>query len=194
MKKALGLIELLVASALVLVVIMAVFALDTSSRKYYKSSEYTALVAAELSFAAEHMHKRIMKVAGKAGNEEAPYNIVEIDPTHDFIEFYVDLNSTPSELEDDTLMRYADDRSRNAIYFCDDWTGTECLGNVEYLAQGHVLKAEFEPFLNDEDEELVCGLDLKINGRYDASKAAVVHKNPEYDLDTSFFLGEYSLS
>lgn len=200
MKKALTLVELMVASSLLLVVILGVFGIDTVSRNYYRSSQRKAQISAQLDYAVNHMEKYISKTKGKAakGNAAKAFHPVVIDSLNKSFDFYVDTNvpETPYVLSDDTLMRYSYDLNRRAIYYCDNWSGTACAGNVEYLAEGYVDNANFSAFKNN-PENVPSALNLHLISRFVPGvdpQEKDLRDNPKYELKINLFFGEYSLS
>lgn len=196
MKKAMSLIELLVASALLLIIILAIFALDKSSRDFYRSTKRKSEVAAEVNFAIEHMNKHLMQVAGKdaGGFAAQQINPVIVDGAAETVEFYLEPRAgLDFDMSDDSSMRYAYNSTKHSIVFCDDWdrSAFSCIGSELELIKGRVVSADFEPMLTG---AAVYGLNLTIDAIYDHSAVADVYDNPDYNLTTGIFFGEYSLS
>lgn len=213
MKRAFSLIELMVASAVLLVVVLAVFTLDKSGRDFYRSAERKALISAEVGFAIDHMQKYLSQVSGMAAQDTTGMDINKVSingAVPNSIAFYIDLNDPqePKNLARHTLMYYQEDSASNSIYFCDNWDGDCDNGKVEYLAEGYILSADFSEMTNSvigNDPVVATGLNLHIRSRFDPDPdpspdpnvdwAHVdVYNNPKYELKTSIFFGEYSLS
>lgn len=197
MKKALTLVELVISGSIFLIIVLAVWAYHKSSTEFYQSSEYKGQLVNELNLAADHMAKTMAKVTGRASGTTAHDHHVRIDVLAKTIEFHVDDPAivSPDDFSDDINMRYSYNAGAHSLDYCDDWDATltppDCVGTTETFAAGQLLGITLQPLLTNGIE---YGIKINLRGRHRASKSEHMHNNPEAEIVTSVFFGEYSLS
>lgn len=100
-KKALTLIELLIAISLLSVIVLGFSSIDSFARYQVMSSDRRAKLQNELSFALEHMSKNIMRGIGDVSSPP-------LESITNGFRVNVDRNNppTPGNLGDDTWIRY----------------------------------------------------------------------------------------
>ncbi len=74
MKKAISLVELIIAVILMGVIILGAFSFDLASRGFFRSSETKVEVVNDLTFVLEHLHKNIMQGVGTVDNPALVWN------------------------------------------------------------------------------------------------------------------------
>lgn len=197
MKKAMTLVELLISGSIFLIIVFAAWAYHKSSSEFYQSSEYKSHLVAELNLAIGHMDKTLAKVTGKASGNGVYDHKVYINPTAKIIGFHIDDPAlvTPDNFADDINMRYAYNATNHSLDFCDDWDSTStpptCVGTTEVLVSQQLSNMTVVPMVT---QGIEYGVKVILKGRHRPAKQRHMHNNPEAELESSFFFGEYSLS
>lgn len=129
-KKAITLIELLIALVLFLVIIMGAVSFDLAGRRFLRSSERKTEVLNDLTFILEHLFKNVSLATGDINSEGIKV------PDGDHLRVRLDLNSppTPSDYSDDLWIEYR--INGNNLEFCSDFniTNSTCRVNYEIIS------------------------------------------------------------
>ena len=142
MRKGITLVELLVATALVAVIALAAFSLDSVSRNFYVSSQAKADVTNRLLFAVDHIQKKAYRHNGSPAASRVPFS-----NDGDVIVFSADMGATPtpSDFSDDRVMRYAFDPAVGTLVYCGNWdtASADCVSDRQEVAD-NVADLSFE--------------------------------------------------
>lgn len=193
MRKAVTLIELIVAAVLISVVVLAAFTLDSVSRNYYVSSQTKAAVTNNLMYVVDHLQKKALRHNGNPGVTEAVFN-----NTGDTLLFSVDNSSTPSpsDFSDDVTVRYAFDQVTGQLVYCGRWNTTDdvCDGQRETL----ISNVENLTFSNmtDVSGNYTYGVYMNATAYVDRSMLRTKtdqRRNPSIAFNASVFFEEQSV-
>jgi len=189
MRKGVTLVELLVAVAIVFVVVLAAFSLDSVSRNFYTSSQSKAVVLNRLMFAVDHIQKKAYR---HNGNLALAGSIFSNDGS-DLI-FSVDNPSapTPTEFSDDLVVRYS--LSNDKLTYCGNWStvSASCISSSQDIVD-NVDELTFENMTDGSSR--VYGLYVNATAYLDIGKHRQKNdprKNPPVVLNSSVYFEEQS--
>jgi prepilin-type N-terminal cleavage/methylation domain-containing protein len=192
MKKAMTLAELLMAVALLGVVVLAAFSLDSTARSFLVSSQAKALVTNRLMTALDHIQKKAYRHNGNAAVASAVFSN---DGTE--LLFSVDNLSapTPTDFSDDRVVRYRFDDVTGKLMYCSDWDGVlfSCSANQQEIVD-NVDTFTFEN-MTDSDG-FVYGLFVNATAYVDRAKHKIkkdARRNPAVAFNGSVYFEERSV-
>jgi Tfp pilus assembly protein PilE len=96
------LLELLIASILMVIVTLALVSIDTFSRHHMKTSDRRSRLQNEITFVLENMQKYVSRGVGKVN--ASSYNVLQY--VANGFRIRVDLRNTPSDFTDDLYFDY----------------------------------------------------------------------------------------
>jgi hypothetical protein len=173
-KRAITLLELLIAISLLLLIVLGVGVFDIASRRFLRSSETKVSVVNDLAYILEHINKYISLATGDIN---VP-GIVLPDSTH--LRIRVDLNNppTPNNYTDDTWLEYR--LNGHNLEFCSNFniTTNRCRTSYEILSSKLVETDSFSFSQPQINQIVISGLKL----RYKPSKPVDSSQNPEVGI------------
>lgn len=183
-KKALTLIELIIASSLVGVIILAAFSMDRVSRTYYISSGRKAEVTNEANFVMEHIAKSMSNAVRSGAN---PGFVVDNTTAGDpILEIYLPDLSTPS-LADSRMITYgnADHDGGNKLHISAPFSPPELLSSrITQFQISNATNANLD----------IVGVTVSIAILYDPSAGGVdANDNPEVKMTSTFYPEQSSM-
>ena len=175
MKKALTLIELVLAVALLAVIVLAATSIDVAARYFFKSSDTKSRVLNEASLIVEHIQKRASQSSGFIDNPGIRPAVPFADSS--FLEIRLDGDS-PLTFDDasDRWVRY--DFNGNNLVFTD--------GSNAEIISSKVTHCAFSSASSG------AAVDMEITVQYIPNEPMDPKENPQVTLRTSVLFGEHS--
>ena len=191
-KKAITLVELIIAISLFGLIIAGVMAFDSASREFFQSSERATDVLNELTFVLEHIQKNVMLAIGDADDSGmtltnprvGDYTLVirqDINRVNGVI------NNTPEDYSDDRFVTYNIDSGQNTISVAELFDGAAYVPEVltrKLFLDPNSTYSTVDFTLKDDLELQIIALALL----FDISKPEDPRTNPRVEVkDQSFF-------
>lgn len=170
---AVTLIELLISVAIISVVIISFYSIDTFSRNQVLNSDRRAKVQNELSYILDHMSKYVQQGRGDLSRPA-------IAAIGSGFKVYVDFNNTPSDLVDDALISY----SLSGAALSVNCSGANCPFSTETLSN------RITTFTS---QVIGNGSSVEVNlvARYNSSEAVSL-RNPQVEMKTKIICNNCS--
>lgn len=178
-KKALTLVELIVASSLAGLILLAAFSLNSVAQDFYVSSVRKAEVTNEANFVLSHIKKNAEKHFSHSGD------LGTFTPNAGAVtvvtyEFNIDVNNSPANYNDDVIAKY----TLNMVGFGPNSPH----GSLQFSLDGgpsELLTNRLKEFGIDQSSGEY--LDVSIKLRYAANEAYDPRKNPEVEMETRIY-------
>jgi hypothetical protein len=139
--RAITLLELVIVSILLVMVVMAVWSIDSYSRHHVLTADRRTRLQNEVSYILEHIHKYVFLGVGNVSSPAIVYNAGS-----GFTVSHVDLNYTPANLSDDLQIQYLLNPNNTISCFCTQLDGSsppcpaDCpVAPGEELCRQHIL-------------------------------------------------------
>jgi len=185
-KKAVTLVELLLATALLGTILLAVGVFELFSLRMYHKQDYHKEVFSEVVFIVSHLNKYIQNAIGDKNNQGISVNWVspassckctgkDHSSCNCYVEIRNDTGNTPSKYSDDTIRIYAYNSPDYELRFYPDKTDSE-----KYTVLSRkVVDCEFSFNI---DTSQIFKID-KLKLRYDPKRGAS-QENPEAEISS----------
>jgi prepilin-type N-terminal cleavage/methylation domain-containing protein len=181
-RKGVTLVELILAAALVGVIILAAFSLDTTAHRFFTSSDRKARVLNEMMFVMEHIQKNAARVTGFVGRPG--YNVAA-----NVLEMRVaDSDNDPTRFDDDVWVQYR--LSGNRIIYDPDMFAAGST-DTETLTERVITNGLNFSELTDGDGS-VYGVRVSLQGEFTPGDGGSERNNPSAELNTTVFFREHS--
>ena len=179
MKKAISLIELVLAMSVIGVIMLATTNLETTARRFLSASDRVAQVMNEANYVMDHIQKYVCRTDGYVDTAGA---FIGVDPDPPFINatslsVNIDEDNNPADFASDTTVTYS--LNGNAVEF-DDGSGAP-----EVISSRATLLS-FDSLPNN------VGVQVTVRIRFYTWRAVDPKMNPEVELVSNILFGQHS--
>ena len=195
MKKAVTLVELLLAVALLGTILLAVGVFELASLRMYHKQSYGDELFSEAVFVIAHLNKYMQNAIGDKNSQGIKVNWTSLcrcttaagSSCNCYVEIRNDVNNTPSDYSDDVIRRYAYDGANYELRFYPNYGSSP---NQYSVLSKKVVECKFS---FDIDLPQIFKID-KLKLRYDPKKE-VSQDNPEMEISSiNLFSFSHSLN
>ena len=202
MKKTITLVELILATVLLMTIILSATSLDIATRYFFKSSDLKAKVLNEASLITEHIAKNALFSVGEGGlkvsadDGDITRRAFSVSADGNRLKIRQDLRSdnnyyqsldTPQDSNDDRCVEYMFDSTTHTVTYA-RYTNYNCTGTSQTITlTNKLMPLQGEKYVTyDPTHPFRIAISLKL--RHNPAKAADSKTNPEMDLKTALFV------